>query len=393
MSFLWTPPTRAVTGTQVPHICHVLYEYDGPKMVIAIDEAERQVLGVAVDEQEEGSLTRWLFAQLTPEAFAQLLEGTRTLRDLFTAQPVQVVDVDRGWTSISAWNVDGNSLPDELLPEADAALPEFTPEFRARLVAEQSHKAKQHLRLAQTRLFFDGKPVVGRRAINVDFAVDALGRYQNLVSVAYGARVHGELSSRGRIPEREASTLCLASMPRGSVGFELVEAQEQTLTQPSLLSEVVAEVGELIDAAASNDNQFADAIAEFDPRVYYALRDFFGTINKAEASFRLEVKDRQYTFDVERVRLAAERTIKNLLEEQELPVLGTLLGYLPAARRFEFRNEDNEVLYGKISREMRLQELPLWVGVPCIAHMHIVTVKRKSGETQTFTLLGMTHRP
>ena len=105
-----------------------LYEFDGPKMVIAVDETERQVIGIAVDESDDAEVTRWLFAPLPPEAFLALLDGTRTPREFFTDQQVRVVDVDRQWTPTSQWSVDGALLTDELLPEVDARLPELTPE-------------------------------------------------------------------------------------------------------------------------------------------------------------------------------------------------------------------------------------------------------------------------
>jgi hypothetical protein len=393
MMFSWMPPTPVLAGAQAPRVLHVLYEFDGPKMVIAVDETERQVIGIAADESDDAEVTRWLFAPLPPEFFPALLDGTRTLRDIFADQQVRVVDLDRQWTPTSQWNVDGSLLPEALLPEVEAHLPELTPEFRARLVAEQASRAEQRSRVARTRLLFGGKPVVGRQAISADFAAEALGKYQKLVSVTYGARVRGELRSQGPIPDRESSTLFLADMPRGSVGFELVELPAQAPSSPSLLAEVVSDVGELIESAASGDQEFAEAIAEFDPRVHPALRDFFGALKKAEASFRLEVRERRYVFDVERVRVAAERTVVDPHEELERPIPGVLLGYLPQSRRFEFRNDANEILRGRISRELDLNELREWVDKPSIAHMRIVTVyHRGSGETQAFTLLRMTPR-
>jgi hypothetical protein len=393
MTFSWTPPAPVLAGAQVPHIRHVLYEFDGPKMVIAVDETDRQLLGIAADESDDMEVTRWLFAPMPPEAFLALLDGRRTLREFFTDQQVWVVDVDRQWTSVSQWNVDGAVLPDTLLPEEDAHLPELTPEFQDQLVAQQARWAEQRSRLARTRLFFDGKPVIGRRAISADFAATALWQYQNLVSVSYSARVRGELPSRGRIPDRESSTLYLTDMPRGSVGFELVEHSTQAPSGPTLLAEVVSDVGELIESAASGDQVFAEAIAEFDPRVHPALREFFGALKKAEASFRLEVMDRRYVFDTERIRIAAERTAVDPHEEEQRVIPGVLLGYLPTYRQFEFRHETGEILRGRISRELNLDQLRNWVDKPCIAHMRIVTVFRGGNrETQAFTLLRVTPR-
>jgi hypothetical protein len=50
-----------------PTVKHVLYFYDGPKMVLAVDGRGRQLLGVVADEDEHG-LARWVFARSSRRA-------------------------------------------------------------------------------------------------------------------------------------------------------------------------------------------------------------------------------------------------------------------------------------------------------------------------------------
>jgi hypothetical protein len=389
MSFSGSPSLRPELNRPPPRIRHVLYEYDGPKLVLAVDEHERQVIGVAVDEIFEECVTRWVFAPAAPAEVVALLEGGRGLRELFIKGTVRIFDLGPKETSL-LWALDGASLADELLPDADATLPELTPAARDQLLSEQRRLANEQPRLARAELLFDGWPVVGRQGINASFAAAAVTGYQELVSMAYGSRRKGGLGAAGPIPYRGESTLYLVGMPRGSVGFALQEIVEQGQTAPSGLAEVVSDVGALIDAAASGDQELAETVGDFEPRVVSTLKEFISVIYKAEATFRLVANDRTYRFDAERVRMAAERTATELTEEPDLAFPGTLLGYLPSGRQFEFREEyRGAILRGRIARNADLDGIRKWLDKRGVAHMRVVTVKRGAGQSHAFTLLGI----
>ncbi|HEY4122109.1 MAG TPA: hypothetical protein VGM56_29785, partial [Byssovorax sp.] len=100
MSFDWTPAAPARRGL-APVVQAVLYEFDGPRMVLAVDEAERQWLGVAADEDADGNV-RWVYAPASPERVLALLETRRGLRALFDAGPLEIVDVGPGGEPRSA---------------------------------------------------------------------------------------------------------------------------------------------------------------------------------------------------------------------------------------------------------------------------------------------------
>ena len=280
MSFSRSPSLRPELNRPPPRIRHVLYEYDGPKLVLAVDEHERQVIGVAVDENLEERVTRWVFAPAAPAEVVALLEGGTGLRELFTKGTVRIFDLGPKETSL-LWELDGASLADELLPDADATLPELIPAAREQLLSEQRRLANEQHRLARAELLFDGWPIVGRQGINASFAAAAVTGYQELVSMAYGSRRKGGLGAAGPIPYRGESTLYLVGMPRGSVGFALQEIVEQGQTAPSGLAEVVSDVGALIDAAASGDQELAENVSDFEHRVVSTLKEFISVIHKA----------------------------------------------------------------------------------------------------------------
>jgi len=383
MSFAWSPGGRVQT-VPMPTVKHVLYYFDGPKMVLAVDERGRQLLGVAADEDDEGT-TRWVFAPAPPERLVPLLNTRTGLRALFDTGIVEVYDVAEPDVPAQSWSLAPDDVPEDLLPEPDAELPELEDGARAQLLAEQLRLVEQRSRVGRTRLYFSGRPVRGRRGISATFASDALRNYQHLVSLAYGYRRKGELRSTGPIPEREASALMLTEMPRGSVGFELVEDAEQERVTPTDLVGVISEVASLLDAAATNDTIYAERVAEFDQRIVGALNDFLSTLKKAEATLKLEAQNREYVFETERIVEAVDRTASTPRKEDDRPVTGKLIGFLPTDLRFELETPDR-VIKGKISRDADLERLASFFRKRCTAHLQVITVERLGHVAEAFTL-------
>lgn len=376
--------TQPDTSKRAPETRHVLYEYDGPKLTLAVDDQGRQVLGVfadeLVDEASSARVERWLFAPATPKQVIALLEGHTSLRAFFTQDIVTVMDMSP--EGPRSWDVRGASLPDDLLPDADAPLPELTQAFRSALFTEQLRALR-----ARTALLFDGRPVVGTRGISATFAALALSKYQELVSTAYGSR-RGSLGATGPLPYKNESTLHIVDMPRGSVGFALEELVEPEAVAMTELAEVVSEVGSLIDAAATDDQQLADIAGGFESRVMSALRDLFSLLNKSEATLRLTSNDRAYRFDAERIKMAVERTTSDI-EEVELDFRGILQGYLPSTRQFELLDDHGALIKGRVGRGLSMNEIKPLFEMPCVARMRVVTVRRGGRGTHAFTMLAI----
>lgn len=390
MSFTWSPPGRALAPS-APTVRHVLFYFDGPKMVLALDARGRQLLGVAADEDED-ALVRWVFAPAPPEKVVTLLRTRAGLRRLFELGPLDVLDLDPSGACVRAWSVLAEDVPEELLPAPDAELPELTADATVQLVNDQTRHIEQRGRLARARLLFRGRPVRGQHGISATFAAAALSGYQDIVSKAYGSRKQGALSATGPIPQRGGSTLVLTDMPRGSVGFELVEDAEQERVVPTDLAEVVRDVGGLLDAAATSDAAYAEAVAEFAPRVAASLATFFSLLKKDDATLRLESQGREFVFDAVRINDALERTALVPREEGDRPVPGRLLGFMPTERRFELETPDG-VLKGKIARDADVEVIGSFFRKPCVAHLQVVTVERQGQRADAYTLLRVEEPP
>lgn len=386
MTFAWSPPARS-RALPAPVVRHVLYYFDGPKMVLALDERGRQLLGVAADEDAHGA-TRWVFAPAAPERVLQLVEKRTGLRALFDSGMLELHDIRDPWDSVSAWSLLSDDLPEDLLPERDAELPEITDSARSQLLAEQNRLMDQRSRFGRARLFFSGGPVRGRRGVSAQFAADVLSSYQALVSLAYGQRRKGALSSTGPIPDRGESTLMLTDMPRGSVGFELLEDAEQERVVPTDLAETVMRVGQLLDAAATSDPAYAEMVSEFDARIVGSLHAFFDKLRKSDAAFKLEAQGQEFSFEPDRLADAIERTASEPQEEPDRPVVGTLIGFLPTDRRFELAVSDR-VIKGKLARDADVEHVASFFQKQCTAHLAVLTVRRAGHVAEAYTLKGV----
>lgn len=127
----WSSSPEAAPTTR-----HILYDFDGPKMVLGTDEGGRQVLGIAIDE-DEGGIIRWSYAPIAPEKVLRLLAGEPLLHALYADEIVSIFDLTDHGQTVRSCTVLGHDLPDDFLPEADAMLPSLTDEARASIEEEQ----------------------------------------------------------------------------------------------------------------------------------------------------------------------------------------------------------------------------------------------------------------
>jgi len=131
---------------------------------------------------------------------------------------------------------------------------------------------------------------------------------------------------------------------------------------PTDLSEVVADVGGLFDAAVSSDAAYAESVADFDQRVVAAVNDFLAKVKNADATMKLEVQGREYAFDAARIAEAIERT---------------------ASAPKVTRDADAESVASMAS----------WFQKRCTAHLHVVIVERLGQTTEAYTLVSVEPPP
>lgn len=207
-------------------------------------------------------------------------------------------------------------------------------------------------RKASVALFFGGKPVLGSRGISADFAGHMLEYFQDLVTRAFASTEFGSLGERGPIPKRQATDLMVTQLTRGSFGFVLDELSDQGELEDTALKTMVEEVVTILEkVASSNEFDFEEVAEQLDPRMLISLKDFFVTLDAAEATVRLVDDVADISLDQPAVHRARMRTEATSIDEADLLVEGVLVGFLPEHRKFEIQVDQALTLYGSVSKE------------------------------------------
>lgn len=254
--------------------------------------------------------------------------------------------------------------------------------------------------MASAALFFGGRPVIGARGIESEFAGAAVTKFQDIVAKVL-AHETGGLGQRGIVPNKGASTLHITNIVRGSFGFllEEVQPQQQMMMVETPLKAAVDDVTKLLDAFGEPDEeQFRSAVETIDQRVLGTAREFFDLMRQSGATLRLVAGETDRSFGVEAVGRAAERATSTTVEDSEETIRGQLAGVLPDAHQFEFRaGPDRGTIRGKVDRALTTDQLTQfnrdWVNVDADACVHVKRIFRSGAVVrENYTLLTLGRR-
>lgn len=212
---------------------------------------------------------------------------------------------------------------------------------------------------ASLALFFGGRPVVGQRGIEANFAGTVVHKFQDLVAKIMAEDLVG-LGERGPVPARASSTMHITSIVRGSFGFLMEEMNDQRELVDTALEGAVEKAGRILMAFASDDeNEFEGTVGETDNRVVHAVREIFQLLDSSEATLRFVTPKLDHAFKGDAVDLVLERALTTEVQEEPVGLEGIAAGFLPDGHMFEFRIDD-ETLRGRISREVEAREIMRW---------------------------------
>ena len=233
---------------------------------------------------------------------------------------------------------------------------------KSAIEAELMTLAARPERKASVALFFGGKPVLGSRGVSADFAGHMLESFQDLVSRVFASTEFGSLGERGPIPKRQAADLMVTQLTKGSFGFVLEELSDQGELEETALKTMVEEVVTVLErVASSNEIDFEEVIEQLDSRMLIALKDFFVTLDVADATVRLVDDVADISLDQTAVHRARLRTEATSIDEADLLIEGVLVGFLPEHRKFEIQVDQTVTLYGSVSKEAAEQYAQLVV--------------------------------
>lgn len=249
--------------------------------------------------------------------------------------------------------------------------------------------------VASAALFFGGRPVLGQRGIESEFAGTVITKFQDIVAKVL-AHETGGLGQRGVVANKAASTLHITNIVRGSFGFLLEEAGAQQQMVETPLRAAVDEATRLLEAFGEPDEEeFRTAIETIDERLLATTRDFFNIMRSSGATLRLVSGETDRSFGAEAVERAAERATSTTVQDSEEILRGQLGGVLPDARQFEFRvGEPQGTIRGRIDRGINADALSRynrdWVNVDAIARVRVKRVRRNDAVVrETYTLTSI----
>ena len=233
--------------------------------------------------------------------------------------------------------------------------------------------------------------------MQAEFSGSALSNFQDLITKVWGAGA-GKLAAMGRVPGKAASQLHITSLVHGSFGFllEELDAQGEPLFESALRKAVNTAVHYVASIADENEARFIETLEQLDPRVFSALRDFFGSIYRGKATLRLTEATVDARFDRTAVQRAWDRLEAAKVDEDRSTFEGKLLGIIPLGRRFEFEPDGaTQVIKGTVGEQfsqhyLERMSIQQFAGKRWRATLHRVVVTRQGQEpSERFTLLEL----
>lgn len=253
----------------------------------------------------------------------------------------------------------------------------------------------QEEHMASAALFFGGRPVASNRGIESEFGGSAVYRFQDLVAKLLARKVRG-LGQRGVVPDKDAATLHITNVVRGSFGFLLEEVEPQQQFIRTALKDAVDDASRLLRAFTQpDDEKFQEAVEAVDDRIVATVREFVDLMRDSGATLRLVAGESDSSFGHEAVVRAAERADTTAVEEVEETMEGQLGGVLPDAHLFEFSSAGTRgTIRGKVDRTLSASELAdfnkHFVRVPAKVWLHVKQVLRNGHIVrESFTLLKL----
>lgn len=194
--------------------------------------------------------------------------------------------------------------------------------------------------LAEARLTFRGKPVVGSRGMSLRFFRDTLDDFNTAVHYVGASQRLPKLQPTGQVPYQADYELTLAGIARGSFGFRVEEASGQLALEgeDTHVGAAIKKLKAILEASRGTDAELSETIEDTDMRALESVEKFLRNVAKNEAVCALEFRmDKFQFFDVEQVQRSANRLSQDNILEDDISLVGQFQGFLPTAQRAEVR--------------------------------------------------------
>ena len=236
-------------------------------------------------------------------------------------------------------------------------------QYRLRQVEEELEAYKGYSpRLVNARLTFLGKPVVGGRGVDADFATKTVNAFARSVA-RIGASWRAPLPPTGPIPDSAEFQLLITGPAAGSFGFQLEDAAQQPtlMGQDAPVELAIRKVKEILEASIKTDDELSETIADTDRRVLQSIRRFLKKMADNDAVCALEFQGDEFRFrDVAQVKRSENRLSDDNIREDDVVLGGYFDGFLRKSRGAEFflAETDADFLQEAVGTMLSVRVLP-----------------------------------
>jgi len=322
----------AVPPPTANFITDVLIEYDGPQLIIA-QQGNAQFLSLCVDEDVTGS--RWLEAPLSPLEKTAMMSGALAVRDVLLKHGVVLVETKHGQPEFSMWEIEPSSIPDAVLPESDAMLPDYVlGSYQTAL--EPSVPAEFH---------------IGADGLSADRL--SFSRLSSVMSTLQ----HVWSSLAGAIGAQELTLNAVAFM-QGSFRVRAESDNQELFTK-------VARAYRELNRATYDENRLAVTLSQYTRPIMENYAQYLSALNVNKLEVFAEWRDADLNphtafvgySGAQRSRKslnAARSTITSKIGSTIETLTGHFEGFTRKSRRFEFYDaQAGREIFGKVDKALR----------------------------------------
>ena len=203
-------------------------------------------------------------------------------------------------------------------------------------------------------LTFRGNPVNGIKGISADFSSKAMGAFSELYSII-SASISGDLSDRGRLPNRKDSRLLITGTAVGSFGFNFEIPENNSLNlfedekdEPSIIA--IEKIKNLMESTVTgSDDDLIEVAEDIHRRSLKKMYDFLNILSQEKAVCGLEYNGEKFSYkNQSEINLAMNKLKEDNVHEYISECKGEIRGILPSSRNFEFVGDDVGCIKGRL---------------------------------------------
>ena len=236
----------------------------------------------------------------------------------------------------------------------DSLLMKVSLENRIEEIKRQLKELEEHSVEAKISLLFARNAVLGSMGIKSSFASKTMSSIQGMIKtqIVYDAYGEERIGKRGKLGKTKMGEMFLTGLPQGSFGFELSLMNNEDLFAEDYAANSIKEVMDIIQATATDQEQYEKLVSNHPSRMFTYLKDFFKELASENSMLKMESGSHYVELSVDDNMTGYARTTSTHCQENNIKINGVFKGAFVESGKFEFLDEDGNIKHGKISEDI-----------------------------------------